>query len=191
MKKTVIKTVIIISVALILALVIAAVWLNHYLFGTVVSHNYNRYEKITEEYDCLPTELQFGEYKDRDFKYFQRNMIIFESHAYTVRLSYDGEEYAKQKSELDTEFSFCTQKLSADIEEPFKEPEFDMGDFHFRIAGIWEEGSILYEYPKIILFIGTNDTDNEIAYIFFEDLDQDLIYGSFEDFLRDDCGWKD
>lgn len=175
-----------VSLALIIAIVLGL--FIHYLVGTVISYDYDRYEEITRMYDTLPTD--FGEYEKRSFNYFQRNMIIFESHAYTVKLSYDKEEYAKEKKELDSEYSFHNETICIDSDEIEKEPEFDMGNFHFRIADIWEDGSILNEYPKIILFIGTNDVDNKIAYVFYEDLDQDFIYGSFEDFLRSECGWR-
>ena len=134
--------------------------------------------------DCpytLPYIDALAPYEDYRFNYTARRMSIFESHAYILIVEYDAAEYGKRKAELDEVYTWLREGIPGEEEDV--SPEFTLDGFQFRTA-------FGGKYPKEMLFIGTCDDKQEIAYIYFWDHDLDYVGPSVEDYLKDETGWR-
>lgn len=158
------------------------------LFGSVTSHNIERYINLTEENNFLPKLDELGEYEDYYFKYYHKNnLFIFSSDAYTLKVSYDAENYEKEKERLEQKYVYRTEPWRNWGGEKAKEAQFQIDTFDMKILSELEYDQL--HYPKRLAFVGTSDKNQEIAYVYYYDSELDYIDRSFAEFLREDCGW--
>lgn len=150
------------------------------------SRNIEHYKELTQSVDIMPKLNELGNYEDYSFKYHKdSHFIFFMEQAYTLKVTYDDENYEKEKEALEDKYIYRSKKFTS-YGENNKEPYFSIDSFEFKIL------SDAYEslgYPKDIIFVGTSDEENTIAYVYFTDTDLDYIDTSFEEFLRNSCGW--
>ena len=173
---------------LILVVICSTIFVVHNFFiGSWSSSNINRYIKVTEYKNALPEIEDLGEYKDIKFKYYRKNMLMFFSDAYIIRVSYNAENYEKEKDKFLQNYVFETETLYDDGGYG-KEPSFEMDTFGFKV--ISSSNYELLPYPHDIIFIGFSDEKNEIAIVHYYDFDLDYIDSSFPEFLEEECGWE-
>ena len=103
------KKAIIIVTSVVLALLVALGVFIYWCFGTreFISHDIEKYETLIKHFDFLPSLEDLGEYEDVYYKYFERQLgALFESHAYTLRVVYNEDEFIKQKNIIEENYSF-------------------------------------------------------------------------------------
>ena len=115
-------------------------------------------------------------------------MLIFSSDAYTLCLSYDEENYQREKEKLLQTYVYQTEAIS-DREGYDKTPYFELGPYSFQMLSFVEYRDDLL-YPKEMVFVGFSDEKQEIAIVFYDDFDLDYIDTSFPEFLKQECGWE-
>lgn len=176
-------TIVVVAVFLLISAFLT-IYIVRFLFGAK-SNDMNIYINIAENNDFLPGLDELGEYDDIFFQYMHRSMLIFESDAYVLKISYDDDDYEEQKAALNNIYSYQSTPLGSDFESP-KEPEFTVDTFSFRVLSMEEYD---FSYPHQLVFVGISDENKQIAYVYYYDTDLDFIETSFETFLRHECGW--
>ena len=169
---------------LILIYVICPIMLLWGLFGYSVSYKIEKYRNALESVDILPEIDELGEYDDLYFKYFHDRMLFWISDAYTLKVSYDNQNYNREKELLSQKFVFQTDSLKYIDNE--KEPYFQHDGFEFNVLDVNEYDLM---YPKKLVFVGFSDKKQEIAYVYYYNFDLDAINTSFGEFLENECGW--
>ncbi len=154
------------------------------LFGNSVSYNIEKYNDIVESVDVLPELDELGNYDDLYFKHFHDRMLFWLSDAYTLKVSYDNQNYNKEKELLSQKFIYQTDTLKYIENE--KEPHFQYDGFEFNVLDVNEYDLM---YPKKLVFVGFSDKKQEIAYVYYYNFDLDSINTSFGEFLKGECGW--
>ena len=182
MKKKASMLVTIISMLCIFVVAVNAV------IGGWVSYNINRYVNLTMTNDILPKLEELGEYEDVDFKFYRDNMLIFQSDTYILKVSYDDENYEKEKELIDNNYIYQTETLIDVVDENTykKEPSFMLDTFNMKMLS---QAEYRLDYPKEIVFIGKSDEKKTISYVYYLNWDLDYIDIPFEEFLKRDCGW--
>ena len=146
------------------------------------------YTDVCKAFDNMPELDELGNYtKAEHYDYFSSTFGIFTCDADTLIVSYDSEEYQKQKESLDNKYVFQEAEMTA-LEYSCM-PSATINAYSFRTLSIDKEYESEIDYPKKLIFIATNDQDCSISYTAFYDDDLDYIE-SLEDFLLNDCGWK-
>lgn len=182
MKKKASRLVTIISMLCIFVVAVNAV------IGGWVSYNINRYVNLTMTNDILPKLEELGEYEDVDFKFYRDNMLIFQSDTYILKVSYDDENYEKEKELIDNNYIYQTETLIDVVDENTykKEPSFMLDTFNMKMLS---QAEYRLDYPKELVFIGKSDEKKTISYVYYLNWDLDYIDIPFEEFLKRDCGW--
>ena len=174
-------------VIIILMLCIFAVAVNA-VIGGWVSYNINRYVNLTMTNDILPKLEELGEYEDIDFKFYRDNMLIFMSDTYMLKVSYDDENYKKEKELINNNYIYQTETMIDVVDENIykKEPSFELDTFNMKMLS---NDEYHLDYPKELVFIGASDEKKMIAYVYYSNWDLDYIDITFKEFLKRDCGW--
>ncbi len=154
------------------------------LFGDSVSYNVEKYNEVLESVDVLPALDEIGNYEDLYFKHYHDRMLFFVSDAYTLKVSYDVQNYNKEKELLSEKFVYQTDTLRYNENE--KEPHFQYDGFEFNVLDVNKYDLM---YPKKLVLVGFSDQKQEIAYVYYYDFDLDVIDTSFGEFLKEECGW--
>ncbi len=154
------------------------------LFGNSVSYNIDKYNEVIENVDALPELDELGNYDDLNFKHYHDRTLFFVSDAYTLKVSYDNQNYNREKELLSQKFVYQTDTLKYFDNE--KEPHFQYNSFEFNVLDINEYDLM---YPKKLVFVGYSDEKQEIAYVYYYNFDLDVINTSFGEFLKEECGW--
>jgi len=171
--------------AILLVVIIAGAFVWHIFFGETVSRNIKYYQRLTESSEIMPKIEELSGYDDIYFRYYHKNMLFFESDAYTLRVKYSKENYAAQKKMIEDTYVFQAQSVE-DRRAGSKRTEFDEDGYVFRTLSFSDYD---LKYPKDIVFIGASDRRGEIVYIYYHDGDLDYIDEPFDDFLEEECGW--
>ncbi len=174
---------IILIVILVIAIIAGGIFIWD-LFGFHISTKAKYYEEIAVEDDYLPTVNSLPEHKSVEYKYFQKNMLIYVSQSYTMIIEYDEETYKVQKEIAHLPFENIDKWTTYDGKENHvttNTSPIELDGFSFKMFSEY--------YPKEIYFIGTNDETNQIAYIYFEDIDLDEITEPYSLFIDMYCGW--
>lgn len=161
------------------------------LFGTVTDNNIEIYKdlksgKYHHSYtDLVPDISDFGNYKKIDFKYFEKHKMIFRSEAYTLVADYNKNTYSKAKTGFYKSYTFYNTPIKNDpyVSDIKLYPSFYIDGFKFKVVRGDDEF-----FPKHIYFLGFNDKENKIAFIYYRDTELDYIE-SFEDHIGNECGW--
>lgn len=183
MKKKIIKAVSVVAV-----LCSAIFVIHHFFIGSWSSNNINRYIELTE-HRRVPKVDELGEYSNIEFKYYRKNMLMFFSDAYILRVSYDPENYQKEKEDFLKNYVYETENLNDYGGRGYSnEPNFEMDTYFFKVLSSREYG--FQSYPHHIVFIGTSDEKNEITIVCYFNSDLDYIDSLFPEFIREECGWE-
>ena len=178
----------IIIVITLVALLCSTVFVVHHFFiGSWSSNNINRYIKLTEDKSVLPKIEDLGKYNEIEFKYYRKNMLMFFSDAYILKVSYDSEGYQQEKDKFLQNYVYETETLT-DHGGYDKEPSFEMDTYNFKMLSY--KNYEIQSYPHEMVFIGFSDEKNKIAIVHYYDFDMDYIDGSFPEFLEEECGWE-
>ena len=178
---------------ILIALVVMAVLcstifvVRHFVWGNWSSNNINRYTELTKYVETLPKLEDLGSYRELEFKYFRKSELIFFSDAYTLKISYDKENYQKEKEQFLQNYIYET-KILQDYGGYEKEPVFEMDTYRFRMLSYRDYP--LQSYPHNMIFVGFSDEKNKIVVVYYFDSDLDYIDKSFPQFLKEDCGWE-
>ena len=124
-------------------------------------------------------ENDFGFYTDFEaFSYAEHSLFFKQANTYILK--YDKNDFDAAKKVLFEKNKFY------DITGVYGEagPEFRCGDFDFYVRHSEEK-----VFPKVIYFIGFNESDYEIAHVTFNDLNLDSV-SSFQNVLLYYCGWQ-
>ena len=186
MKKKIFKAISVVGVLLVLCSAIFIV--HHFFIGSWSNNNINRYIELTE-YRRVPKIDELGKYNDIEFKYYRKNMLMFFSDAYILKVSYDAENYQKEKEDFLKNYVYETENLIDYYGDGCSnEPNFEMDTYSFKVLSSREYG--LQSYPHDIVFIGTSDEKHEIAIVYYFNSDLDYIDSSFPEFIKEECGWE-
>ena len=157
----------------------------------------NEYLSFAEKYPELPDEEALGEPELMKYYVYADMQLIFTSETSTLLCRYTPDEYTRMKEQINSVYTFETEPI------PLKYPQIVpcavVFDFDIRMLSMDEdrykpledtpEQLSYLDYPKHMIFIGTNDRTNEILYMYYSDPDIDCI-DSLEDFLREYCGLR-
>ena len=143
--------------------------------------------ELTELKTILPMIENLGSYTDIEFRHYQKNMFIFSSDAYTLKVTYDAENYQNEKENFLKKYVYEKDKLS-DYGGDNKDPDFEMDTYSFKMLSY--DNYKLQAYPHEMVFVGVSDERQEIAIVYYSDSDLDFIDSSFPEFLISECGWK-
>ncbi len=143
--------------------------------------------ELTELKTILPMIEDLGSYTDIEFRHYQKNMFIFSSDAYTLKVTYDAENYQNEKENFSKKYVYEKDKLS-DYGGYNKDPDFEMDTYSFKMLSY--DNYKLQAYPHEMVFVGVSDERQEIAVVYYSDSDLDIIDSSFPEFLISECGWK-
>ena len=188
------KKAIIIVTSVVLALLVALGVFIYWCFGTreFISHDIEKYETLIKHFDFLPSLEDLGEYEDVYYKYFERQLgALFESHAHTLRVVYNEDEFIKHKNIIEENYSFretVKDLRGDDLVE--RKTSFTIDTFEFRMLFVDSVSDYGMMYPQQFVYIGVSDELNEIAYVFYDNTDLDIIGSSYEEFLIEECGWE-
>ena len=149
-----------------------------------VSYDIEKWKNLENKYSFLPSVDELGKYTDLNFKFFHKDMLMFESDAYVLKVTYGDEVFDRQKDYINNNY-VMQEKVYENRTE--REASFTLDGFYFRMLS---QNEYKLYYPKTIAFIGVSEESNEIAYVFYGDVDLDYIGSSFPDFLIEDCGWE-
>jgi len=164
-KKT--KTVLIVLAAVfgtILVLLIGAIITLSVVFGRgdKAVDSFEEYMALCETGEYYP-EISldaFKDYDDIDFHYEQHLWALSSERWYRVILTYNDSTYAKQQEYFNETYDFISN-ASEDNTGGYS-PDFSFGGFEFKTDSC-------ISYPKNMLFIGFNETEKKICYLYFED----------------------
>lgn len=146
------------------------------------------YSKSVEVFNVLPRLDEIGDTETIEFyDYFSSELGIFTREGYTLICKYNDNEYSYEKAEAENKYIFQEDGMSA--WDYTCSPEASLGEYHFRALSVAGEYDGTINFPKRLVFFGTNDTTQEIIYICFYNDDIDYIEDLAE-FLLDNCGWK-
>ena len=139
------------------------------------------YNKMAAKNEVMPETDEIGSYTE---VYTNKNIYnqvapIFKSETYTLIAKYEKEGYESQKSIVSEKYSIESSGEDADSSS------FDLDGFRFSLLS-----EQYIDYPKTLYFIGFNDADRAVAYIYFYDQDLDVIDQSYDKFLREYSDWK-
>lgn len=181
------KKKIIIAIVLVAVLCSAVFVVHHFFIGSWSSSDINRYIEVTEYKVALPKIDDLGKYSDIEFKYYRKNMLMFFSDAYILKVSYDAGDYQKEKDKFLQNYVYEIETLS-DYGGYDKEASFEMDTYSFKMLSY--KNYELQSYPHDMVFIGFSDEKNEIAIVHYFNSDLDYIDSSFPEFLEKECGWE-
>ena len=146
----------------------------------------SKYPTVTDDFKAE----DMGGYTDLTFQIYHTSAFIFYSDASTSVVSYDEQNFAKQKQQIDEKYMFLKEPVKSEFNSSdyvIPEAEFDIGNWHFRVVDKGEKNN----YPKDINIIGINETEKKIAYIDFSDPDLDAIdTGKMKKFTKEYIGYK-
>ena len=145
------------------------------------------YADIDTQYQGMPSLDDVGNPAELEYvDYFSQQMVFFDVDVKALKCTYEASEYAEEKASLEDRFSFQVEPVSAD--EYTVEPTVLVDGYTFRMLSVGEYDDAFF-YPKYMMFIATNDTTNEIIYLYYVDADLDYIE-DLSDFILYDCGWR-
>ena len=146
------------------------------------------YSETVEDFNVLPELDEIGNTQSLEFyDYFSSELGIFTCEGYTLICKYNDNEYSSEKAELENKYVFQEDDMSA---LDYKcSPEALLGEYRFRTLSISGEYNHVINFPKRLVFVGTNDITQEIIYISFYNDDIDYIE-ALPEFLLENCGWK-
>ena len=184
MKKTKIAVIVTVSVIAVLAFAFLG-FMGFSLFGSNKTNTDDLYyyktisgemegdkslELLGEVYDVpctfdLPLLKELGPYEEYRFDHTVQRYSLFTEYSYCLVLEYSEQNYAVRKTWLEDTYSTLADGIIG-LEDKFHSSEFEMDGFSFRAIG--KERT---HYPKEMMFIGTCESKNEIAIIYYYDID--------------------
>lgn len=148
----------------------------------------DNYADIDTRYPGMPSLDEVGTPEELTYvDYFSQQMVFFDVDVKALKCTYEASEYAEEKASLEERYFFQAEPVSADGH--MVEPTLRMDGYTFRMLSFGGEYEDVFFYPKSIMFVATNDTANEIVYLYFVDADLDYIV-DLSDFILYDCGWR-
>ena len=130
--------------------------------------------------DCMPALGECGDYSSFSTTR-KRISFIFLTETVGLFLSYDEEEYHRQKEKILSEYEFF-QKGDEDLAS---DPDASVGGYDIRLV----KREYPYDTRKNGLLIGVNDTERKLCYLFYSDYDMDRIE-DLDDYI-DECFYLD
>lgn len=132
----------------------------------------------------MPKLETLGNITDTDFLYRYKINIIYDLTVYRLTVSYDEEDYEKEKALLDSRYAFYTSPIfESEAKDHALAVDFEYCGYSFRTAR--DNSNIGLYYPKRMFFVGTNDSERKIIYICFRDSELDYLT-SFPSFFREE-----
>ena len=133
----------------------------------------------------LPLLSELEPCEEYRFRHDDCTTIVATDFTYILIVSYDEENYQSRKTALDTQYTYRTELIPGLEEDDRITPEFEMDGFYFRAVD-----QVGVSYPKEMLFVGTSDETQEIAYIYCDNYDLDCISDSMEAHVKDVSRWE-
>jgi hypothetical protein len=147
--------------------------------------NIEHYLKSGHEIDTyaanvLPSIDSLPAYKSIDFQYYDHIVLLYESEAMVLVVSYDKDTYEDEKVKLDTKYSFLDHDVTTNIDskDVYTIPEYDFTYKGYRFRVVTGTANDSSEYPKFFGLVATSDEKRSIAYLYFYDSDLDCISDS-------------
>ena len=134
----------------------------------------------------MPDVGDMGTPENVEYDYFYAQGSIFSWSSEVLICEYSPQDYQEQVSRLEEQFVFQQEQVSA--HEYSLEPEVSVQGYNFRLLS-FEDKTYRLDYPKYMVFVGTNDETCEIVWMYCEDPDLDYIV-SLEEHILIECGWK-
>ena len=63
-----------------------------------VSYDIEKWKNLENKYSFLPSVDELGKYTDLNFKFFHKDMLMFESDAYVLKVTYGDEVFDRQRT---------------------------------------------------------------------------------------------
>ena len=168
MKKTTKIVLIVISSVLALTLLVGVsfgIYLKIEINKTCFSTNsIEEYYEACEKDGAMPqvSTKEFEPCNNIEFYYEQNLWFVISERWYRLTMSYDESEYQNQVKRIESEYTFISTIPNSDSYEK----TFEYGDYTFRVC-------TPYNYPKEMSFIGFDEKNQKICYIYFSDGDLD------------------
>ncbi|GAA0086413.1 hypothetical protein UT300007_28530 [Clostridium sp. CTA-7] len=124
----------------------------------------------------MPELEDLPEYKNIEYKYTHKSMLIFESHSVALIVSYDDNTFESEKEKLNEQYTFLGEKIKSEFDKSkyyIPEYEFSVERYTFRVIG--KDCAPNTKYPKSFGMIGISEEKKSIAYLYFYDEDLDYI----------------
>lgn len=128
-------------------------------------NNIEEYYEACEKDGAMPpiSTKEFEPCDNIEFYYEQNLWVIISERWYKLTMSYNESEYQKQVKRTESEYDFISDEREPDSYEK----TFEYGDYIFRVCQP-------YYYPKEMSFIGFDEMNHKICYIFFSDFELDI-----------------
>lgn len=132
----------------------------------------------------MPELETLGNLTDTDFLYRYKTNVIYDLTVYRLTVSYDEEDYEKEKALLDSRYAFYDSPISeSEAKNHALAVDFEYRGYSFRT--VRDDSAATLFYPRQMFFVGTNDKKKTIAYIYYEDSELDYLT-SFPSFFREE-----
>lgn len=130
----------------------------------------------------MPKLETLGNITDTDFQYCKRVHFLYELTSYRLAVSYDEEDYEKEKALLDSRYTYYDSPIF-DSHAPGHELAVDFAYRGYSFRTVRDESESTLYYPTKMFFVGTNDKAKKIIYIYYYDIDLDYVT-DFATFFR-------
>ncbi|MGN1444546.1 MAG: hypothetical protein ACI4XE_11935 [Acutalibacteraceae bacterium] len=132
----------------------------------------------------MPKLETLGNMTDTDFLYRYKTNVIYDLTVYRLTVSYDEEDYEKEKALLDSRYAYYDSPISeTEAKDHALAVDFEYRGYSFRT--VRDDSAAALFYPRQMFFVGTNDKKKTIAYIYYEDSELDYLT-SFPSFFREE-----
>lgn len=124
----------------------------------------------------MPNLDDLPKYKNIEYKYTHKSMLIFQADSVALIVNYDDETYKKEKDKLSEKYKFLDDEVLSDHDESkyvIPEHKFSINSYAFKVVNGNEESNT--QFPKSFGMIGTSEEKKSIAYLYFYDMDLDYI----------------
>lgn len=129
--------------------------------------------KSDEYYPTIPEDITKN-CNQIDFRYEQHLWALSSERWYRIVMTYDDRSFTEQQEHFNQSCDFAFD--AAENQTGGYSPDFIYGGFTFKTA-------VPNIYPKSMLFIGFNEKEKQICYLYFEDYELDST-DDFPQFFR-------
>ncbi|MBQ6153941.1 MAG: hypothetical protein IJJ15_09355 [Ruminococcus sp.] len=119
------------------------------------------------------------------FCHYESIFLGIDYHSYILIVQYDKGQYDVEKTRVRIHYYYEGDVLQDHVKEHDLFPVFSVGDYEFRLLDV---DQYQCNFPESY-YIGTNDSENKIAYIYLDDYDLDVVE-SFPSLLYKECAWE-
>ena len=133
--------------------------------------------------DYMPQIEELGEYKQLRVARYDESALIYYTKNIVLVVEYDQENYQKQQDKIEKENVFISETTIHDVPKSYESDYFaHVNGFYIRVVKDSIVGSAMdHDY-----YIGFNDAEQKVAYIFCRD-DECTRFDVIGDYIQEYC----